>query len=308
MREKIKDDKYYDILKDIEIIKVNSKPINFALVLEGGAFRGLYQEGVLDCLLKNNIIAKTTIGVSAGALNGINYVACQSGRSAHINLRYRHNKDYVGINAFIKTRGVINLDFAFGELEKIPPLDMDEVKNPNKDLYVVATNMKTGKAEYFKNDREDILTCVRASATLPYISKPVQIGDDLYFDGGCDDRIPYKFAKELGYDKIIIIRTRDRNFRCKKNFESRYKITKRWYSNYPDFSYNLAKTDENYNDLCDEIDNLENAKELFVICPSKPINIKMLEGNLPRLKELYALGYFDCLNLLNEIKKYLNIN
>ena len=301
-------DKMYDILKDIPLGDANDVITEGAVVLEGGAFRGLYQEGVLDCLMQHDINFQTTIGVSAGALNGINYTTGQIGRSAHVNLRYRRDGRYVGINAFLKTKRkcLINLDFAFGKLPNVPDLNVEKLKNQNRRFVAVATNLKTGKASYFDNSRDDILLCAKASATLPYFSKPVIIDDNPYLDGGCDDRIPFRWAMKEGYKKVVVIRTRDKAFRIKPNFDRRYGITKRWYSEYPDFSYILARTDADYNFQCDELDKLEKKGKVFVIAPSEPINIKMLEKDLNKLKNIYLMGYNDCLNCLEELKEYLN--
>ena len=300
-------EKIYNILKDIPLEDAEDSITEGAIVLEGGAFRGLYQEGVLDCLMQHGYNFQTTIGVSAGALNGINYISGQIGRSAHINIGYRRDGRYVGINAFLltKRKSIINLDFTLGKLPNIPDLNMDRVKDSKRRFVAVATSLETGKAEYFDNTRDDIIDCVKASATLPYFSKPVMIDDKPYFDGGCDDRIPYKWAINQGYKKIVVIKTRDRSFRIKPNFDRRYKITKRWYSNYPDFSYILARTDEDYNVLCDELDKYEKKGDIFVIAPSSPIKIKMLEKDLSKLKEIYLMGYMDCLNSLDKLKEYL---
>ena len=303
------DEEIVEMLKDIPLEKASGETIDGALVLEGGAFRGVYQEGVLDCLMQNGINLHTTIGVSAGALNGVSYSTGQIGRSAHINIRYRHDGRYVGINAFVKSRmrSVIGFDYIFGALPEIPDLDLDALKNNGRKFVAVATNMETGKAEYFDNSRDDIMNCVRASSTLPYISKPAYIGDIPYFDGGCAERIPYRWAMDNGYKKIVVVRTRDRAFRTKSNFERKLLITKRIYSDYPDFSANLAMTDDVYNSLCDELDKYESKKSIFVIAPSKPINIKMLEGDLVKLRELYNLGYNDAKNSLAELKEYLGV-
>lgn len=301
-------DKIYNILKDIPLEDIDGDLTEGAIILEGGAFRGLYQSGVLDCLMQNNINFQTVVGVSAGALNGINYMTGQVGRSTHINLRYRHDGRYVGINAFLKTgrKAIINLDFPFGKLPNVTDLRVSRLKDPNRRFVAVATNLKTGKAEYFDNKREDIVTCTKASATLPYFSKPIMIDGNPYLDGGCDDRIPYKWALNNGYKKVIVVRTRDRDFRIKPNFQRRYGITKRWYSEYPDFSYILARTDEDYNILCDKLNKDEKKGKIFVIAPSEPLSVKMLEKDLNKLKDIYLLGYNDCLKSLDALKEYLN--
>ena len=304
----IENDKMYNVLKDIPLEDASDNIAPGAIVLEGGAFRGLYQEGVLDCLMQHGINFQTTIGVSAGALNGINYVTGQIGRSAHINIRYRHDKRYVGINAFLRTKrkSLINLDFTFGSLPNVPDLNEARLMDQRRRFVAVATSLETGKACYFDNKREDILLCAKASATLPYFSKPIMIDDKPFLDGGCDDRIPYKWALNEGYKKVIVIRTRDREFRIKSNFDKRYGITKRWYSNYPDFAFILARTDEDYNAQCNELDKLEKNGDVFVIAPSTPINIKMLEKDLTKLREIYFMGYMDCLNSLDKLIDYLN--
>lgn len=309
MNDKDKE-KIYNILKDIPLETVDYSITEGTLVLEGGAFRGLYQEGVLDCLLDNGYNFRTIIGVSAGALNGVNYMTRQRGRSAHVNIRYRHDGRYVGANAFLKSRGkcLIDFDFAFGKLPDVDDLNIEALKDQDRKFIAVATDLTTGKATYFENNRDDFIQCVKASATLPYLSKPVIIDDKPYLDGGCDDRIPYKWAMNQGYKKIIVIRTRDRDFRIKPNYKRRYLITKRWYSSYKDFAYILSRTDTDYNKQCDELFKLENNNELFVIAPSKPINIKMLEGDLNKLKDLYFLGYNDCKNNLDMLKRFLKKN
>ena len=296
-----------ELLKDIPLDNINGELRDGAIVLEGGAFRGVYQEGVLDCLMQNGYNFKTTIGVSAGALNGVSYTAGQIGRNAHINIRYRHDGRYVGVKAFIKSRrrSVIGFDYVFNDLPEIPKLDLNALKNNGRKFVCVVTNMNTGKAEYIDNKRDDILTYVKASSTLPYISKAVMINGVPYYDGGCADRIPFKWALSHGNKKVVVVRTRDKKFRNKPSFEKKYTITKRVYGNHTNFAINLAKTDDDYNELCDELDFYEQEKEVFVIAPSKPINIKMLEGDLSKLKEIYDLGYNDALNSLDELENYL---
>ena len=297
-----------NILKDIPLRDMKLPLTNGALVLEGGAFRGVYQEGVVDCLLDNGILFQTVIGVSAGALNGLNYIAGQRGRSAHINIKYRHDGRYVGVNAFLKSRlkSVIGFDYVFGKLPEIPDLAMDEAKDKNRKLIAVATSIESGKAYYFDSQRDDILTCIKASATLPYISRPVKIDGKSFVDGGCADRIPFKYALECGYKNVVVVRTRDKEYRTKTNYEKRLKMTKRFYPKYKQFTKKLASSDDDYNVLCDELELLENENQVFVIYPSEPLHVKMLEGDLNKLKDLYMLGYKDTLERIDDLKKYLN--
>ena len=145
----------YEILKDIPLREAQGGITEGALVLEGGAFRGVYQEGVLDCLMDNGFNFETTVGVSAGALNGVSYSIGQVGRTAHVNIRYRHDGRYVGLSSFIKShlRSLIGFDFVFGKLPDLPDIDVEKLRHNGRRFVAVATNLETGRAEYFENYR-----------------------------------------------------------------------------------------------------------------------------------------------------------
>ncbi len=274
-----------------------------AIVLEGGSFRGLYTSGVLDALMLHGINFKTVIGVSAGALNGINYASGQIGRSAVINLAHRHDPEYMGLDALRQTKGLISLDYLLGDLEGVEKLNEERIKD--RRLVMVATSLDTGQAEYFENSNSDIKLATKASASLPYFNRPVEIDGKKYLDGGCADRIPFKWAMNEGYKKIVVIRTRDDNYRYKDNFSRRYLISKRFFSSYPEFAKNLAKTDLDYNVLCDELLQYQNDDKLFIISPSKPIEIGMLEKDIDNLANVYFLGFYDGIMILPKLIEYL---
>ena len=114
------------------------------LVLEGGSFRGLYTTGVLDVLMENGIHIQTTIGTSAGALNGYNYVAGEMGRAAKINLSYRHDRRYIGPKTLAKNRGVIGFDFLLDQVEEELPLNRERYDDPSRRFLVTVTDCRTG--------------------------------------------------------------------------------------------------------------------------------------------------------------------
>ncbi|MBR3869775.1 MAG: patatin family protein [Clostridia bacterium] len=281
--------------------------INGCMVLEGGAFRGVYTEGVLDFLMQNGINMSCTVGVSAGAINGANYVSGQIGRSARTNLKHRHNNDYVGLGAVRKNDGIIGFDFLFNELEKTDPFNKERFFEPSRRLVAVVTNLLTGEAEYIEKDSQrDIFQAIRASASLPFVSKPVYIDGKPYLDGGCVCKIPYQWAINEGYDKIIVIKTRDAGFRKPISKTETSKICNAAYRNYPEFAEILAKNDIMYNSECDELDELSKKGRVFVISPSEPININRFESDTEKLGELYFLGVEDAKNSFDALCKYLN--
>ena len=211
------------------------------MVLEGGAFRGNYTSGVMDALMENGINLSCTIGTSAGAMIGANYVAGHIGRAAKINLRFRHDKRYMGPSVFRRNKGIIGFDFilaTYGGVDSTYPLNLARFFDPAKRFVAVTTNIKTGKPEYFeKGECTDIFRAIAASASMPMVSKPVSMDGQLYLDGGCADSIPFKWALNEGYEKIIVIKTRDDSYR-KSDTETELKIKRGFF---PFFSINALK-------------------------------------------------------------------
>lgn len=276
------------------------------LILEGGAMRGIYTAGVLDSFLEDNILVDAVFGVSAGALFGINYKSKQANRALRYNLKYVKDKNYMGIYSFLKTGNIMNKDFCFNKL--VNEYDLFDYKTYNKnpiDFYAVVTNIETGMAEYHLiNDlkNKDDMEYLRASGSMPFLSKKVKISNSYYLDGALGDSIPIKKAIELGYDKIIVVSTRVLGYQKKKHLTL---LTKLRYCKYP----NLVKTINNrykkYNATLEFINKLEKNKNIIVIRPSKYIKIKRLEKNMQKIKEMYDLGYRDAKEQSAKIKEYL---
>ena len=279
------------------------------MVLEGGAFRGVYTSGVLDALMQANINLQTTIGVSAGALVGLNYVSGQIGRAARMNLLLRHDDRYVGITAMKNNKGVIGFDYMFSdEIEGVEPFDKARLFRPDRRFVAVAASLSTGKAEYFEAGKcEDLFLACQASASMPYVSKPVQIGEEFYLDGGCCCKVPYQWALDEGFEKIVVVRTRDRSFRKEIGALKNRAAANTVYRHYPEFAEAVEHADEMYNAQCDELETLEQEGRIFTIAPSRPVEISRLEGDMEKLGSLYDLGYLDGRNRLDELMEYLGL-
>lgn len=276
------------------------------MVLEGGAFRAVYAEGVLDVLMQEGINMRCTVGVSAGAINGVNYVSGQIGRSARTNLRYRHNSEYVGLGALKHNDGIIGFDFMYNGLTKTDPFDEKRFRDPSRQLVAVCTNCLTGKEEYFKKTScSDIMQAVRASASLPFVSKMVEVDGKPYLDGGCACKIPYRWALDKGFDKIIVIKTREDGFRKPEPGHKFEALCKATYHHYPEFAEVLSVNDITYNKQCDEIDELKKQGRIFVISPSEPVEVSRLESDMEKLGDLYFLGVNDARRLLPDLLRYL---
>lgn len=277
------------------------------LVLEGGAMRGIYTAGVIDTLMKENILVDGIIGVSAGALFGMNYKSKQIGRVKRYNENYIKDKNYFGINSYLKTGNVMNEEFCFHKLiNELDPVDFDEFKNNKVDFYVVVTNIESGNAEYIKiNDlrNKDELEYLRASGSMPFFSKIVNVNNKKYLDGAIGDSIPLKKMKELGFDKLIVVLTRPKGYKKKKKL---FKFGKFYYKDYPMFVKKINERYKNYNNEINYIEKEYKNNNIVVIRPSKLIKIKRIEKNIDKINEMYELGVNDTLSMLDEIKVYLN--
>lgn len=273
------------------------------LVLEGGAFRGLYTQGALDAMMENDINVQTTIGVSAGALSGLSYVSGQIGRSARINLHYRHNPDYIGLGAMLHDHGVTGFTFAFEEYDRKEPLDRPVFNDPKRRFLAVATDIESGEPVFFeKGECSDTMKAIQASATVPYVSEPVELDGHLCLDGGCSCPIPVDWAMEQGFDKIMVIRTRDRAYR--KTTPSPGPLIDAEYGKYPAFAQKLKTQLERYNALAEHINDLEQQGRVLVLAPEEPVNISRFEGDMEKLGALYWQGYREAMARMAEIKGY----
>lgn len=273
------------------------------LVLEGGAFRGLYTQGYLDAMMLNEINLTCVIGVSAGALAGVNYVSGNIGRSARINLSYRHDSRYIGLRALLHSRSIVDVGFLTENRGITEPLDIERFNDPERRYVAVATNCITGKPSYFeKGTCSDIMLAARASGTIQYISPMVTIDGIPHLDGGCSCQIPYHWALEQGYKKIIVIRTQDRSFRADESINPARRSR---YRSFPALTKAIEESHHRYNLMCDELEQLQSEGRLFLVNPSQPVRIKQIENDLEKLGELYFSGYQDCINQLDALKEYL---
>lgn len=298
--------KVYSNLDRIPKGHASDRLIDGCLVLEGGAFRGLYTQGFLDAMMQNDLNLSCVIGVSAGALSGVSYVSGQIGRSGRINLTYRGDSRYVGRKAFIHSHSILDIGFLVEDRGIISePLDEERFYRKDQRFIAVATSCKTGRPVCFEKGRcSDIMAGIRASATMPYISPMVMIDGEPYLDGGCSCKIPYLWALKRGFKKIVVIRTREKEFRKK---EKRSRAAYRVYRKYPAFARRLARSSHAYNLQCEELERLHRAGRLLQLTPSRKVTVKRIEKDVEKLGDLYWLGYYDCLDNLGKLREYLGV-
>lgn len=276
------------------------------LVLEGGGMRGLYTAGVLDVFMENKIKIDGILGVSAGALFGMNYKSKQIGRVLRYNKKYAKNKNYMGLYSLITTGNIMNEEFCFKKIvNELDPVDYETFEKTETEFYAVVTNIETGKPEYIKldnlRDRNNI-EYLRASGSMPFVSKPVIINNRKYLDGGIADSIPIDKILTMNFDKIIVVLTRPKDYIKKKNNSFLPKI---YYRKYPKFVETINNRYKMYNNEIKKIRSLEEKNKIFVIRPSELIKIKRVEKDSNKIQEMYDLGKRDSNKLLKDLCKYI---
>ena len=274
------------------------------LVLEGGGMRGMFTAGVLDALMEQNIQIDKIIGVSAGALFGINYASNQKERALRYNLKYLKDKRYMGFHSLFTTGNIVNKDFAFYDLPfNLDPFDQNEFEKSHIDFYLSATNIENGEAEYFKIENVfKEMEYFRATSAMPFVSQFVEINGQKYLDGGIADSIPFEKAQELGCDKIIVVLTQPIDYRKTKSSSFLFKL---FYRNYPHLVKTLGNRYRTYNEQVEEIIRLEKQNKIFVIRPNVPLNIGRLERDETKIKTVYELGEKILSAQIQDLKKYL---
>jgi predicted patatin/cPLA2 family phospholipase len=277
------------------------------LVLEGGAMRGIYTAGVLDVLAENNLIPDGVIGVSAGAVHGCSFVSGQTGRSIRYYMKYCRDWRFMSVKSFLKTGDVVHEQFCYHDLpESLDPFDNDAFERSPMDFYAVSSNLTTGKALYqlLPSVRGKKIDYIRASASMPLVSRIVEIEGKKLLDGGVCDSIPLKAFQELGYEKNIVVLTRPEGY-VKKPAD--VTLAKKLYKDYPLFVQAMANRHIHYNDTLSYIKEQEQTGNVLVIRPSKDLHIKRMDRNPLHVKAQYELGRKDALHKLKELQRFFDV-
>lgn len=275
------------------------------LVLEGGGMRGLYTAGILDFFMEKDLYFPYVIGVSAGACNAASYISKQKERSKRINIDYVKNPRYLSYRNLIKEKSIFGMDFLFDEIpNKLELFDYKTFDKSEQKFIIGTTDCETGEPLYFdKNKCKDILGVLRASSSIPLLSPIVEVEGKKLLDGGVADSIPIKKAIEDGFERNIIILTRNKEYR-KKPYKLKL-FVKRSYLKYPNLVDKIFNRYKIYNNTLEYIKELEKKNNAFIIRPSKPLKVDRLEKNPQKLKELYEMGYADAKNLYFKMKEWI---
>lgn len=264
---------------------------NTGLVLEGGGLRGVFTCGVLDCFMDHGIRFPFAVGVSAGACNGLSYMSGQRGRAKSSNIDLMDKHHYIGLKYLLTQRNIMDFKLLFEDFpERIIPYDYDAYFSNPARFVMVTTNCLTGKAEYFeeKSSSKRVMDIVRASSSLPFVSPITYVDGVPMLDGGIADSIPVRYALSQGYERLVVILTRNKGYR-KQNSEMR--AAKVFYRKYPNLQKALSQRNAVYNQTMDLIERLEDEGRITVIRPIRPVEVGRMEKDTAKLTMLYQEGY-----------------
>lgn len=276
------------------------KSHNKALVLEGGGLRGVFTCGVLDCLMDHGVKFPFIVGVSAGACNGLSYMSGQRGRARATNIELLDKYHYIGVRYLFTQGCIMDYKLLFEDFpDKVIPYNFDAYfSNPTR-FVIVTTNCLTGKAEYMedKTSSERVMKIVRASSSLPFVSKITYVDGVPMLDGGIADSIPLEYALSQGYDSAVVVLTRNKGYRKK---ESSMKMAKVFYRKYPALQKALSERNATYNRTMDLIESLEAQGRITVIRPQSPVVVERMEKDTAKLSALYEEGYMVAEKLISQ--------
>lgn len=300
--------------EETKILKCAGRPIEkgqmvkSGLILEGGGMRGIYTAGVLDCFIDEKLFFSDCYGVSAGACHLCSYLSGQKGRAYRVFVNYLKDKEYCSLRTLITTGDLFSAKMCYDTIpNKLDPYDYEAFTAYSGRAYAVVTNILTGKAEYkpLREMHRDI-TAIRASASLPLVSKNVYIDGIPYLDGGIADSIPIIRSLRDGNKKNVVIMTKEVGYRRKPT--SNMQAIRIRYHKYPALVRDMAGRHILYNKTLDFIEEHEKKGHIFVIRPQKNPNVGRLEKNESKLKTLYETGYEDAKRTMDDLREYLKLS
>lgn len=263
---------------------------NTGLVLEGGGMRGVFTSGVLDAFMKYELYFPYVVAVSAGACNGMSYISRQPRRARISNIDYLARYQYIGIRHLVTQGCIFDRELLYDKFpNQLLPFDFATFFRYAAGFEMVTTNCLTGQPMYLSetHDRQRALDVVRASSSLPYVSKIVTVDGIPMLDGGIADSIPVQHAMDMGYARNVVILTRNKGWRdTGKDRRIPY-----LYKHYPRLRVALSHRHKSYNEQIQLVDDLEAAGKITCIRPMRPLEVGRIEKDTVKLERLYEEGF-----------------
>ena len=270
--------------------------------------RGAYTAGVLDFFLDKNLEFEEVYGVSAGSINATSYLSRQRGRNIAVSTDYLNDPRYCSLRSLIKTGNLFGVKMCYDQIpNELSPYDHEAFLSYPGRFYAILTDCETGNPHYhpIKDMKRDIWA-IRASSSLPLVSRMIGIHGHIYLDGGIADSIPVKHSEKQGNAKNVVILTRDKSYR--KGPNRAMKLIRRLYRQYPNLVEQMETRHIRYNETLDYIEEGREKGNIFVIRPSKTVEVGRVEKDKEKLLALYEQGYEDTKESYEDLKNFLGIH
>ncbi|NLG11004.1 MAG: patatin family protein [Coriobacteriaceae bacterium] len=269
--------------------------------------RGLFTSGVLDFLMDSSLLPKTAIGVSAGALNGFNYVAGARGRSCYLNTKYSSDWRYLSLRSYAVTGNALNTQMVFDEIpNQLEPFNYRAYTDSPLRLITVASDLDLGEADYqHLTDPLAQLPYLQATAAMPLVSQIVEVDSKRLLDGGTCDSVPIEYSCAIGAKKHIVILTQDISYI--KAPEKIMPLYRRIYSDFPFYLDRLEYRHIEYNRTYRKVARMHASGEAFVIRPPEPVTVASLERDPKKLYDLWLTGYEEMKKHFKALQGYLEL-
>ncbi len=278
------------------------------ILFEGGAARTIFSCGIMDKLLDENIMPDYIIGVSAGITYGVSYISKQRGRNLELLKQFSNDKRYMGMNNLInpKNKSYYNIKFAYDTIpNELLPFDYETMAQYEGEALAVVTNVETGQAEYLPVGPDRKNKVLVATCALPLLFPIVKINGKLYMDGGIADPVPYKKALADGCDRLIVVLTREAQYR--KVDEKMLRCILPKYKKYPAFCEAMKTRSERYNRTMEEIEELERKGDILVFRPTVSKGFSRLEKDIAKIEAMYQDGFDQACERIEEMKEFWGI-
>ena len=276
------------------------------LVLEGGGMRGLFSAGVMDVMMEHGIRFDGIVGVSAGASFGCNYKSHQIGRVLRYNVRFKDDPRYMGLRSLLRTGNLVAAEFSYHTLPKeLDVFDFEAYNRNPAEFHVVCTDVETGEPVYHRLDFMDDegLEWIRASASMPLVSKPVNIGGRLLLDGGISDSIPLRYFQKQGFERNLVILTQPKGFYKKKT--KLMPLFHLFMSRYPAIVQAMSRRHLMYNEELAYLEEQERLGNILLIYPQDELPIGRTEQNEQKMRRIYAMGRAKAEEILPQIQTFV---
>ena len=278
------------------------------LVLEGGGMRGLFTAGVMDVLMEHGICFDGIVGVSAGATFGCNYKSQQPGRVLRYNIRFKDEPRYMGLRSLLRTGDLVGAEFSYHTMpNELDVLDRDTFRRDPTEFHVVCTDAETGQPVYHRIDDMDDVEAdwIRASASMPIVSRPVSLDGRLLLDGGISDSIPLRYFEGLGFLRNVVVLTQPKGF-----YKQRTKLMPLFHlfmRRYPAIIRAMSRRHLMYNDELSYLEEQEQKGHIVIVYPQDTLPIGRTEQDETKMRRVYAMGRLKAEEMLPTVQTFLNL-